>query len=56
MTKTTAMRINEAAERLARVPDLGKKVEHKRADTYVRHSIALDPDTAAQRSTSRAQR
>lgn len=44
MKKNTAARINSAATRLGSF-STPKRIEEKRADAYVRHSNALDPDT-----------
>jgi hypothetical protein len=52
MKKKTADRINQAASRLSKTA-VSKRTEQKRADAYVRHSNALDPDTARARSSSR---
>ncbi len=43
MTKTTEVRINQAAARLAKMSDSGS-AENRRDHSYVRSTKALDPD------------
>jgi hypothetical protein len=50
MTDSTANRINQAALRLSQLPPRNARVERKQAEKYVRHSIALDPDTTRGKS------